>query len=274
MSAATAATTAEEAYAQLRACNWSSLKNMGVSPHYYRWRLANPEKRKQAFVFGGAVHTLLLEPEKFSARYGVFDGVRRGKEWDRWQAINPGVESLKPHELARVEALVETIRKNADAARLLSHGRREEVVTWTDEVTGLACKGRLDWIRPDLLVDLKTSGREPGPRHFAKACIDFGYAAQIAFYADGARQARLITGDERPYIIAARANHDHDVVVYQLSEAALAVGRSIYRRLLRKLVECTEADYWPGIAPGVQQLDVPPWAEQQAFAQEQESEEW
>jgi hypothetical protein len=275
VSAATAeaAAAVDDSYAAIPACNWSSLKNLGVSPLYYRWRLAHPEPRKQAFVFGGAVHTLLLEPEKFNARYGVFDGTRRGKEWDHWQAINPGVESLKPAELERVEACVEAVRAHRVAAKLLSHGRREEVVTWTDEVTGLACKGRLDWIRPDLIVDLKTT-RDPAPPKFERATASYGYAAQVAMYHDGAVAARLIPGDERPYLIAVKSAHDHDVAVFQLTPEALEAGRRIYRGLMRKLIECTEADYWPGVAPDLVQLELPPWAEGHGIANEETDEEW
>lgn len=261
------------AYADIAAVNWSSLKHMGVSPLHYQYRQRVPEARKPSFVFGGAVHTSLLEPELFDSRYAVFDGVRRGKEWERWQEEHPGCESLKPAEKTRVVETVLSIQEHAEAARLLSHGRREEVLTWTDEATGLACKGRLDWIRPDLIVDLKTT-RNPAPEKFARATVEYGYAAQCAFYHDGAVQQRRIPGDQRPYIIAAKTNEDYDVVVFQLTEAALAVGRSIYRRLLRQLVQCMEANYWPGIAPGVQQLDVPPWAEAQALSAEQESETW
>ena len=47
-----------------------------------------------------------------------------------------------------------------------------------------------------------------------------------------------------------------------LDDAALDIGRSMYRTLLRKLIECEAASYWPGVAPEPQPLVLPRWAEQ------------
>lgn len=246
-------------YAEIQAVNWSTLKNMGVSPLLYKYRLEHPEPRKQAFVFGGMVHTAILEPELFESRYAVFEGTRRGKAWDAWQEEHAGVESLKPHELDRVLAIAEAVRKHRIAGPLLRGGRREEPLTWTDEVTGLACKGRLDYIRPDVIVDLK-SADNPAPKKFERAAADFGYAGQLAFYHDGAVRERRLDGRQMPFIIAPQKKEPFDVVVFQLEPETIEAGRALYRSLLQRLIQCTEADYFPGIAPELQKLKLPPWA--------------
>jgi hypothetical protein len=256
-------------YEKIRAVNWSSLKHLDVSPKLYKHRIAHPEPRKPAFIFGGAVHTAILEPEKFDARFAVFDGTRRGKEWDAWQAAHPGVESLKPDELKGVRAIAAAVLSHRIAERILRGGRREEIVTWTDPETGLACKGRPDYLRPDFLIDLKST-RDPVPYKFVKSAISYGYVAQVAFYHDGTEHARLRKGGDPPYIIAAQKAEPYDVAVFQLDDEALDVGRAIYRRLLRRLVECTESNYWPGCAPDLQPLRVPSWAVDQAMANEEE----
>jgi hypothetical protein len=258
-------------YDAIKALNWSTLKHMIVSPLLYRWRLDNPEPpRKPSFVFGGAVHCAILEPEKFEERYALFDGTRRGKEWDRWEAEHPGVQSLKPDEMERVLASAEAVRKHRVAGPLLRGGRCEEIVTWTDEVTGLACQGRLDYIRPDCVIDLKTT-RDPAPRRFERAVADYGYAAQVSLYHDGAVAARLIDGRERPYIVALQNDEPFDVAVFQLEPETLAYGRAIYRSLLSRLLECTSANWWPGVAPTLQPLGISPWAAE-PFAIENEEE--
>lgn len=267
------AEAAADAYNAIPAMNWSNLKHIAVSPRMFRYRQEHPEERKQAFVFGGAVHCKILEPEKFDKRYAVYEGKRdaRAKDWQTWQAVNPGVEALKPHELERVEACAQAVLEDRDASKLLQGGRREEALTWTDELTGMPCKGRLDYIRPDLFVDLKTA-RDPSPAKFQRAAIEYGYAPQVAFYHDGAVQARRIPADSLPYVVAVQNKGCFDVVSFQLTPAMLEYGCMVYRALLRRLRECMDADLWPGVAPGLQQLDVPPWAEQrvQAFAEEQE----
>jgi hypothetical protein len=193
-------------YDDIKAVNWSSLKNIGVSPLLYKYRLTNPEPQKDAFRLGGAAHTAILEPEKFDARYAVYDGPRTGegsrtqrKAWR--EALSDGVEELSPDELANARAMAAAVRSHRIAGSLLRGGRREEVVTWVDPITGLACKGRLDYLRPDLLIDLKGT-RHPSPSRFPRDAYSYGYLAQAAWYHDGAVAARLIDGRQRPYIIA------------------------------------------------------------------------
>lgn len=258
-----------EEYNKIPAVNWSSLKQIDISPLQYKHRLDNPEPQKDAFVLGGAFHCDVLEPEKFDARYAVFEGTRRGKKWDEWQAERPRVQSLKPDELKRVRAMSKAVRDHRIAAPLLCGGRREDVVRWIDSTTGLACKGRLDYLRPDFLIDLKAA-RNPAPAAFERAAFNFGYAAQCAFYHDGAITAQLIPGDISPYIIAVQNVAPYDVACYKLDAEALAVGRSVYQRLLRRLVECVESDLWPGVAPDLLPLRIPPWAVNQTLALEEE----
>ena len=81
-------------YEKIKAINWSALKHLAASPKMYRYRLDNPEPPKVAYTLGSAVHTLVLEAEKFVSRFAVYDGRRAGKEWEAWQAANPRVESL------------------------------------------------------------------------------------------------------------------------------------------------------------------------------------
>jgi PDDEXK-like uncharacterized protein DUF3799 len=262
-------------YEEIKAINWSSLKHMATSPLLYKYRLEHPEPRKPAFTFGGAVHTLVLEPEHFDERYAVYDGKRdaRVKEWQAWQAEHPGVETFKQWELDRIKSMATAVLADKTAGQYVRGGRREEVVTWTDEATGLACKGRLDYIRPETFLEFKTA-HDPAPRKFERDAFEFGYVAQTAFYFDGAIAARLIDGRELPIVVAAGKGAPHHVVTFRLKQETLEMGRAQYRALLRKLIACTEADYWPGIAPGLQELGLPPWANaDQLFSAEAEDAE-
>lgn len=256
-------------YDTIRAVNFSTLKHIEVSPLLYQHRLTNPEPDKPAFVLGSAGHCAILEPEKFDARYAVYDGTKRGKAWDAWQEEHPGVEALKPEEVASALGMAKAVRSHRIASRVLRGGRAEQAVKWTDPDTGLACKGRLDYLTPDFLIDLKTS-RDPSPRSFQRAAVNYGYIAQVSWYHDGAVAARAIEGKHPPYIIAVEKDAPHDVAVYQLDDEALAVGRSIYQRWMRRLIECIEADFWPGCAPDVVPLRVPQWAANQAMTNDKE----
>lgn len=246
-------------YDEIKAVNWSSLKHMATSPLEYRWRVDHPETRKPAWVLGSAVHTLVLEPAKFDSRFAVFEGTRRGKAWDEWLDAHPGIESLKPDELEQARAIADAIMGHRDASKLIKACRFEEVTTWTDEVTGLACKGRIDAIGPTVIVDLKTS-RDIAPRSFSRAVGQYLYHGQLAFYCDGAIAAGKLSADhDPPAIIAAQSGAPYDVAVYELSEDALTQGRLLYRSLLTRLVACHASGLWPGVAPDRMVLDLPRW---------------
>jgi hypothetical protein len=260
-------TTAE--YENLQAINWSSLKHLAVSPLLYKWRKDHPEPSKPAYVVGSACHCAILEPEKFDERYAVYEKIRRGKEWEAWQAEHPGVQTFKEHELADVKAMAKAVHAHRVASSVLKGGRCEEIVTWTDEITGLACKGRLDYLRPDFLTDLKAA-RDVRQNNFERDAYNYLYAGQFAFYHDGATAARHIPGDERPRVIALQNGEPYDVAVFRVKPETLEWGRALYRRLMQRLVECIESDFWPGVAPDLRDLGMPPWVADQEFAQAEE----
>lgn len=254
-------------YDAIKAINWSTLRYMATSPLLYRWMLDHPAPRKPAWVVGGAIHCLLFEPEKFDSRYSLFDGTRRGKEWDKWVAEHPGVESLKLDDLGHVQSAVKAVKDHKRAAAIIKTCRVEEPLTWTDQHTGLACKARVDAICPAHLVELK-SARDVQPAKFLRASASYLYHAQLAWYHDGAVVAKRLQplpessdGPGLPYLIAVQNCEPWDVVVWQMTADALAVGRAVYRGLLAKLIQCREANWWPGCAPDLQQLTIPAYLE-------------
>lgn len=246
-------------YDSIKALNFSSLKHLAKSPLEYRYRIDHPAPRKQAWVIGSAIHTATLEPDKLDSRYGIFEGTRRGKAWDNWQDLNPGVESLKPAEMARVKKVAAAIHAHPVASELLYGCRIEEPLTWTDPDTGLKCKGRVDAINPAFVVDLK-SARDVDSFRFNRAASSYLYYAQIAWYQRGAIATSKISGDEMPYIIAAQNVGPYDVAVYRLRPDDLEAGNNLCLSLMRKLEECNAAGLWPGCAPDLLYLDLPRWS--------------
>lgn len=256
-------------YDGIKAINWSSLKHIRVSPLLYKWRLDHPEPSKKVFVVGNAIHTKVLEPEKFDERYGLWDTLtkkgdkvapRSGGAWADWQEENAGLESLLAGELDVVNLTAKAVRNHKTADALLTGGRREESLTWIDAVTGMKCKGRVDYIRPDMVTDLK-SARSVEPYKFDADAAKLMYHGQLALYHDGAIASGKIPKDARPpSIVAVEKEGPFDVAVYDLSYEDLAVGRALYRDLMRQLAECIEADYWPGVCPTTRQLNLPAWA--------------
>ena len=247
-------------YADIAAMNFSSLKHMATSPLLYRWRVDHPQPPKAAYTIGSAIHCAILEPALFASRYAVFNGVRRGKAWDAWQEEHPGVESLKPDEFERVEQSALAARSHRCVAPLLGGGRFELAVEWVDSRTGLACKGRVDYVSPTRLIDLK-SAREIDGRNFRRAVAQYLYHGQLAWYYDGCIAAGVLSPSAgMPLLIAQQNVEPYDVGVYRMTADDLSKGRQLYWSLLDQFTACTAANMWPGAVPDVVDLMVPDWA--------------
>ena len=254
-----------EAYVAIPGMNWSTLKHMARSPKHFQFRLKHPEPEKPAYKVGRAFHCALLEPATFTERYVVepdFGDLRTKAGKARRDAWHPeGREPLSQDDMKTILAMAAAVREHKVARALLDVIVPEKTIEWKDEETGLACKARLDMLGPDFLADVKTS-RDPAPHAFARDASTHMYHGQAAFYFDGARTLGLIPKDaDPPFLIVPEKEEPYDVVVMRLHRnLALAPGRALYRRLLRRFLECEAAGWWPGLAPELKILELPPWA--------------
>lgn len=246
-------------YLQIDAVNWSTLKELRRSPLHYRHRLENQRKDSPRLALGRAAHTAVFEPDRFMLEYACFKGpIRRGKKWDVFKESHAGETILKVDEYGLCLAMRDAVRRNPLAASYLERGAAEQSIRWTDPKTGLACKGRLDWVsdsRP-ALVDLKTTGDIEANR-FGSWAARLGYHIQLAWYSDGLMYA---SGKRPPVVvIAVEAGPPHDVAVYRFDEDALYAGAEEYAALLRKVAECRMSGEWPGRYAEEQVLRLPRW---------------
>ena len=251
-----------EKYNEIPALNWSLLRELAVSPLQFAWRREHPQAETDAMRMGRAVHTAVLEPDRFPLEYVVFSGPRRaGKDWEAFAAANRDKTILKSDDYENCLRIRDAVRGNRDAARLLDgEGSRvrsdtELSVKW--ERDGVQCKGRVDILTSlPSLADLKTT-RDLS--RFESTVARYLYHGQMAWYADGIKA----TGWTYPdcYLIAAQSVAPFDVVVYQLTDETMAAGRAVVDRLFRLYQECTESGEWPGLgADGVRELRLPSWA--------------
>lgn len=247
-------------YRAIAAVNWSTLKMMGRSPRHYQHALTAPQQDTDERRVGRATHTATFEPDRFALDYAVYKGARRaGNDWEMFKAANEGRTILTLAQYERALAIRDAVRAHPVARRYLEQGRAEQTVRWTDRETGLACKGRTDWLADMLstLVDLKTS-HSIDRRLFASTVARFGYHSQLAFYSDALRET---TGrDWKVVIIAAESSAPYDVGVFHIDADVLYKGRDEYRRLLFMVAGCRSLGAWPGQYQEEQSLELPAWA--------------
>jgi exodeoxyribonuclease VIII len=255
-----------DAYDQIAAINWSTLRYIEISAHLLNFRQQHPRKDTPALYRGRALHCALFEPERFFGEYAFEpdfgdcrfreNKVRR----DAWREEHADRELLPAAEYDLVQRVASAVYEHRVARAFLVGGRPEETITWTDPVTGLLCKARLDYVRPTEIVDVKGTRRQT-VREFRRDLSSFLYYGQMAWYHDGARAAGVLPPDaERPVVIAPQTVEPFDVMAFRLTEHALESGRRLWRSLLDRYATCREANWWPGIAPDLIDLDVDPWA--------------
>lgn len=248
-------------YDSIEAVNWSTLKALGRSPLHYRHRMDTEQEDARHLRLGRAVHTQILEPERFLDRHPIYPGAaRRGKAWDEFQEQHAEADILLHSEAVQAQDMAASVLGHPLARKHLRDGISEKVLEWTDRETGLACKGRCDSVNGHLVELKSTAPRSFTPDLFAGQAIRLGYHGQMAFYADGL----VATGyevDHEPAMIVVESEPPHDVAVYVVSDEMMRMGRKLYKRLLFRLKDCIDSDQWPGVCAG-QELELlpPAWA--------------
>lgn len=272
------------AYHEIKAMNWSRLVSIEDSPLMYQWREDHERPDTPSLAFGRAIHCGIMEPDDFGRRHPVpevgpcrattkkgdpcgnnalpgasYCGIHGGKgEAEAWIAsLGPDAEPITADQRETVELIVERIHAHQDAGRLLEGTRVEAACTWTDPATGVLCKGRMDSIAPDRLIDIKSChDMAIFPREVAR----YNYHGQVAWYRDGAVAAGVLSESAEVYLLVVETSEPYDVAVFRVGFDALEAGRRLWKRLLGLWLECERSGVWPGRHPAITDLELPRWA--------------
>lgn len=231
--------------------NFSTLKELSRGIEHYVHAVTHPRPDTPAMLMGRAVHTSVLEPDRFPLLYAVWRGGRRqGNAYAEWAAMEKdgGRDILTESEYDNCIAVRNAVRNDPAAAAVLATVTDyEQRIEWQDEITGLYCSGRVDALAPGRVVELKTTS-DIRPRVFAAHAARMFYHAQAAMYVDG-------SGSDNAVIIAVEQKPPHAVQVFWVSELALEAGRYQYREWLQT---ARAVDQFQGREPIA--LELPAWA--------------
>lgn len=235
----------------------SLLDKIARSPLHARAYLdGTRDEPTAAMQFGTALHTAVLEPERFAAEYAVFDGDRRTKAGKEvYEALlASGASIISAADSDAISSMAMAVRQHNIASRLIRDGIAETSVFWQHADTGLECKCRPDYWRTadGILVDLKTCD-DASPAGFARSIATYRYHVQAAHYLDG-------TEAETMLFIALEKKAPYALAVYELDADSLKAGRALRDRDLQAYASCQEFNLWPGYADQVQTISLPKWA--------------
>lgn len=293
--------TAEQYFAD-DSISRSDLDEFEDGPSLYAGRRNGSIPREEpsaAMELGTAVHTAVLEPERWerecAAKVGsivekqVFAGKGAKQAEAEWRASLPKGSVVKTF-LQREEFLADITKANAmarslatlqtpaarRARRIIAQCQREVSYTWTDTDPGLAagpmrCRARLDLLcmtpTGPAIFDLKTTA-DPSELGFAKSASNLRYLWQPAHYNVPVAEE---TGIEPTFaFICIRTKRPYDVAIYDVHPDDIAAAKQQVRRTMRVLSACIASGEWSsswergakdphGRDSGHQLLKMPPY---------------
>ena len=254
------------------AVNHSRLKLIDKSPwHYYHYKPSKPTKEQE---FGTKFHELLLETNLFDKKYIVIENrflssarTKAGKA-ERQEFINnnPGKEIINSDDWLTLSSMRESVMTDPYAKQIFSSGQAELTALWDDKKTGISCKGRIDWIPdaiPNVIVDLKTT-RDAHPDNLSKACYNFGYYTQAAFYLGGWEAIYGKPAEGFIFCFVEKPSDPEDTPlppqIYELSPDFIKMGKAKVKGWMNKLSEIKGSKNYDHYTNGLSVLTPPAWA--------------
>ena len=238
----------------------SGLRRIMQSPAHFMH--APKRAPSRAMEIGTAIHTALLEPERFASEYMLLRDVTDRRTSAYKEAVKAyGTERvLTGPEADEVIGMQESVMANEAARHYLSApGYREASLFVQHPGTGTVVRVRYDILYEDACaLDLKST-RDARPDAFSKSVEAYGYHFQAALYMDAWEWA---TGEQMPFFVFCVVEREmpHGVKLYELDCTAIDEGRRMYEQALALYVQCQQSGEWPCYpCDHVELLSLPAW---------------
>jgi hypothetical protein len=249
-------TTAEE-YCKMSGITASAIKagRTSMAHMHHEMQRARGEAGSPAMRIGTLAHMAVLEHAKW-ADVVVYDGTRRGKDWEAFKAIHADREIVTATEHATVSAMRAAFMADRTSSALLTAcWSRETSIRW-DGGDGIdACKARIDAHGNSCLLDYKTT-RHIGQdgQAFMRAAESLGYLHQMAWY------WRAIGKDSSVFVIAQENVAPFCVGVFEIPQPMLEAVLVECEEIARKYRLAERAGIYRGPLSDIRQWERPAWA--------------
>lgn len=252
-----------EDYCSWDALNHSKLKRIieGCSMRSFKAGLADDDS--PAKIFGRAAHMAFLEPDRFVSSFAlapVNPGTQKAYGYDtkKYQeacAAQPDKVLLASEDVDGCKLLVQNIRDHPVARDVFERrGMAEVCIVWVCPITGLVCKGRIDYLN-NYSTDLKSTTCA-APPSLSSDIVNFFYHTQAAFYEIGKEVLKI----EAPHTLVFLEKKTWDVAVHEIDEPTMAIAKNLVTDALRKVAACQKAKFYPGYTQnGIESIGAPMW---------------
>lgn len=223
-------------------------------PAVFKHERDNPPDSNEDYDLGHAVHALVLGTGLEIVEVKATSWRTNDAKKQRADAYKAGKVPLLTAGVKKAHAMAEAVPRNAQARELLSEGRPEVSMYWTDPATWTRLRARPDWVIESgelMLVDLKTT-KTADPQLFRSSASSIGYHQQAAWYIDGARD--LLDQEPRFVFIALEKEEPYLVSVHEFTREDIEIGRRLNRLAIEIYTACAAENYWPGYGDYIHQM--------------------
>ncbi len=256
-------------YASWPAANHSVLAHFRKTPAHARYAMEHPPESK-AMALGYLVHLATLEPEVYKRDVVVAPKLdkrtKAGKaDWARFEKEAESKIIAGAEDAECASEILKNIDAHPVARELLrAEGSEELSLVWTDEATGVLCKGRIDRLTTlndqPIVVDVKTVGEPASTHAFQGTVMRFDYHGQAAHYLLGLHALMPDAPIPKFAWVACETKGPYAVRVFEADDEALAIGAENMAKALGQFKECRESGFWPSWPDGMDIAGLPAWA--------------
>ncbi len=254
-------------YRQAVGISRSDLFKFARSPQHFKYEQENPSEQSKALLFGIALHSYILEPDKFENEYAIIPScdkrTKAGKEtYRQFLADNEGKFFIDQDDMDVIKQMADSVN-GIPIARKLLEGKHEQSFFWTDDMTGEKCKCRPDILteigETTIIADLKTC-ESAQTDVFMRKAVEYGYDLQAYMYCEGV--SKNINKKCCFVFIAIEKKPPYAVNILQADEYMMLRGQDLFREYLGTYHYCKESGNWfgyNGMTGDINNLTLPAW---------------
>lgn len=253
-----------ESYLDVTAASSHGLMTILKSPAHYKSAKDEPDGDQSPVLrFGRLAHTAQLEFDRYQSKKRIqpdFFGSRAKANIEKQEAwlidLPPDAIHLTAEEDAKILKMVDALQRHPRAKKLLSDGVAEASGFWKDPTTGVVCKIRPDYLRPNgVVVDYKTAS-DARPKAFQWAAFNYRYHVQAGFYLEGLSQIMNAPVEDFSFVVQEK-EPPYAVMVYVADDDFIRKGKVLARRALDIYAECIKKNIWPSYPAEIFNLSLP-----------------
>ena len=237
----------------------TGIKEFKRSPRHFWYKYVNPDYKRSptasgsALEFGSALHTYVLEKNKFDNDYFISEknphhgSSTEGRKFKTDMLLKSKHKILiDDSDFSTIKSMSDSINSDDEARELITGATYEKSIYWIDPDTQLLCKCRPDIIHDNFIVDLKTTA-DASYKEFQRSFYNYGYHLQVAMIQQGFEHA--LNKSMRNFIdLAVEKTEPFSTAVYLIDESTLQHGIDEFKHYLVAIKECIDNDSWPSYA--------------------------